>query len=235
MGMRGRFRELLIDNALQPWLPPYAHCGTGMIIANENHIRGSNQDDIVIYDTTLAPPILSSSGHAPEGVFLYNSVLARIEVKSTLTREDVRSFVSSSLDIARLRHTVKAGISVPFLGAFNLLFGFNSDARGNGDPDFQLRRLTEEMTHQGCDPLSGLVSMICIPGEGFWKIGEEEGKRTWHRLDSNDADDHLAWFIACVSSSCYSEHAAKQGRDPKQGLDAGIGLYFPSPYVRAEA
>src|SRR5437667_7939031 len=78
-GVKGRFRELLIDNLLTPWLPPYSACGTGMIIAAENKVRQSTQDDIVIYDRSLAPPVLVSSNHAPEGVFLYNSVHARIE------------------------------------------------------------------------------------------------------------------------------------------------------------
>jgi len=49
-GLKGRFRELLIDNLLALWLPPFCACGTGMIIAAENAIRQSSQDDIVLYD-----------------------------------------------------------------------------------------------------------------------------------------------------------------------------------------
>jgi hypothetical protein len=101
-GLKGRFRELLIDNILTPWLPPYISCGTGMIIAAENKLRQSTQDDIIIYDQSLVPPILASV-RAPEGVFLFNSVLARIEVKSTLTRGYAKAFVSSSLEIAALK------------------------------------------------------------------------------------------------------------------------------------
>ena len=91
-GLKGRFRELLIDNLLAPWLPPYILCGTGMIIAAENQVRQNTQDDIIIYDRSLVPPILASPNHAPEGVFLYNSVMARIEVESTLTRADLSRF-----------------------------------------------------------------------------------------------------------------------------------------------
>src|ERR1019366_1568850 len=108
-GLKGRFRELLIDNLLASWLPPYVLCGTGMIIAAENPIRQNTQDDIIIYDKSLAPPILASTNHAPEGVFLLNSVIARIEVKSTLTRSDIRTFVRSSKEIAALRLTVQDG------------------------------------------------------------------------------------------------------------------------------
>ncbi len=67
-GLKGRFRELLVDHLLAPWLPPYVRCGTGMIIARENKSRQHTQDDIILYDLSLAPPILASS---IEGVFTF--------------------------------------------------------------------------------------------------------------------------------------------------------------------
>lgn len=55
-GLCGRQRELLIENILSPWLPPYVLCGTGAIIA-ANHIeRKSTQDDIILFDLSLTPP-----------------------------------------------------------------------------------------------------------------------------------------------------------------------------------
>jgi hypothetical protein len=100
-GLRGRFRELLIDNILSPWLPPYVACGTGTIIASKNIRRESTQDDIILFDKSLTPPILASQSSA-EGIFLYNSVLARIEVKSTVTRQFAKDFCSSSLELSKL-------------------------------------------------------------------------------------------------------------------------------------
>src|SRR5208282_737330 len=188
-GLRGRFRELLIDNILAPWLPPYAQCGTGMIIAAENRVRQATQDDIIIYDRSLVPPVLASSSHAPEGVFLYNSVLARVEVKSTLTKADVGDFVSSSIEIAELKHSVQPGVKTAFTGAFNLLFAFSSDASGEVDSDFQLRRLTDCMKEQGRDPLCGVVSMLCVAKAGFWKVGVADGRRVWSRLSLNTPVD----------------------------------------------
>src|SRR5690242_19337114 len=78
MGLRGRFRELLIDNLLTPWLPPYAACGTGMVVDVNDHVRESTQDDIIVFDKSLVPSVLASPG-APEGLFPLDGVLARIE------------------------------------------------------------------------------------------------------------------------------------------------------------
>jgi hypothetical protein len=230
-GLKGRFRELLIDNILTPWLPPYISCGTGMIIAAENKLRESTQDDIIIYDKSLVPPILASS-HASEGVFLFNSVIARIEGKSTLRRIDVKDFIKSSLEIAEMKFTVVPNFTTKLESPFNLLFAFTSDAQGENDPDFELKRLCEVMAECNVDPKSGIVPMLCIPGKGFWKIGiDNNRKRVWQRLNSNSASDHLVWFVGCVSSSCFIEHAQRQGRNPSKGLEGGIGYYLPHPFV----
>jgi len=233
LGLKGRFRELLIDNILAPWLPPYVTCGTGMIIAAENKKRQSTQDDVILYDNSLCPPVLASK-NAPEGVFLFNSVIARIEVKSKLTRKDIRNFITSSQEIASLKFSVQEGCITELCGAFNLLFAFDSDAKGEDDCDFQIKRLYEEMEDSGLDPCNGMVSMLCIPGKGFWKIGQDKtASREWQHLDSADPRDHITWFIGCVSNSCFEQHAKRQGRDPSKGVETGIGFYLDHPFSKA--
>jgi hypothetical protein len=229
-GLRGRFRELLIDNILAPWLPPYTSCGTGMIIAAQNAVREATQDDVIVYDRSLTPPVLASSTHAPEGVFLYNSVIARIEVKSTLTRAAIKDFVKASREISALKFTAQGHIG-GLTGAVNLLFAYDSDAKNVDDPDYQLRRVIDVVREQGIDPLAGIVSNVCIPPYGFWKLGEAEGTRCWQRLQVDDAASRVAWFVGCISHTCFTAHAQRQGRDPKLGLEGGIGLYLPHPFA----
>jgi hypothetical protein len=226
-GIKGRFRELLINDMLTPWLPPYILCGTGMVIADENKVRQLTQDDIIVYDKSVVPPVLATVNSAAEGVFLYNSVLMRIEVKSTLTRDDIRKFVAASLEFCDLKLSTQPGARVQFEGAYNLLFAYGSDAKGHEDVDFQFKRVAEVMQEQGCDPLSGRISAICIPSHGFWKLGMSDGRRCWQRLIENTPEDRVSWFVGCVSNSCYQTNARRQGRDPTMGLEGGIGMYLP--------
>jgi hypothetical protein len=231
-GMMGRFRELLIDNILTPWLPPYVSCGTGMIIEANNKHRRFTQDDIIVYDKSLTPPIMAAGNHTTDGVFLFNSVLERIEVKSNLTKDDIRNFVAASNDLSRMEFTVQEILKEGLEGAHNLLFAYNTlskgtGAKGKGDVNYQLRRVTEVMKEQGIDPLSGKVSMVCIPPFGFWKIGNVNGAKCWLRLVINDGPSNVAWFVGCTSNSCYLTHAQRLGRDPKKGLEGGIGMYIP--------
>jgi hypothetical protein len=229
-GLKGRFRELLIDNLLTPWLPPYCSCGTGMIIAAENKVRKSTQDDVIVYDRSLVPPVFASQNRAPEGVFLYNSVLARIEVKSRLTRADIVDFALASKEIASLTHSVQARFIGNLDGTYNLLFAYESDATGVGDSNYQIKRVLEVLKEQDIDPLSGLISMVCVPPYGFWKLGVQDGQKCWQRLTLNDAVNCIAWFVGCVSNSAYETHAKRQGRDPSKGLEGGIGMYLPHPF-----
>jgi hypothetical protein len=232
-GLRGRLRELLIDNILTPWLPPYVLSGTGTIIEAENLPRESTQDDIILFDKTLAPPILGAN-NTKEGVFLFNSVLARIEVKSTVTRGFMKDFASTSFELSKLKFTVGPNFNANYFGAFNLFFAFKSDADlDNKNPDFELKRLVEVMNELGIVALSGIVSMICIIGKGFWKIGlkADNQTRTWQRLNSNESVDQITWFVGCVSNSCFRSHMQRQGRNPDNSLESGIGMYLDHPFI----
>ena len=55
-GLRGRFRELLVDTILAPWLPSYAACGTGMIVDDQDRSRESTQEDIVNFQQNFNGP-----------------------------------------------------------------------------------------------------------------------------------------------------------------------------------
>jgi hypothetical protein len=226
-GVKGRFREILIDNMLLPWLPPYVSCGTGTIIDGSMTSRKFTQDDVIVYDRSLAPPILAGTRQLEEGRFLYNSVLARIEVKSTLKHDDIRKFVRASVELSSLKMSVRPKSVSKIDAPYNLLFAYESEAKGDGDRDFQLRRIIKVIRKEGLDPDSGLISMICIPPHGFWKIIMVNGSKRWGRLTRSDMSERLAWFVGCTSSSCYIGHAKRQGRDPDLGVEAGIGMFIP--------
>ena len=99
-GLKGTFREIIMSDLLAPFLPPPISVGTGTIINGvEDWVRVCNQDDIIIFDSSLMPPLLVGSGQT--GVFLFNSVLGRIEVKTKITNAELKKFVAASIDIVQ--------------------------------------------------------------------------------------------------------------------------------------
>ena len=81
---KGELRELFICDLLNPFLTSQFDIGTGIVINQ----RGdqSHQTDIIIYDTRVLPPFIKER-HI--GVYPAESVVATLEVKSSLTKREV--------------------------------------------------------------------------------------------------------------------------------------------------
>ena len=225
-GMRGRFRELLIETVLAPWLPPYAACGTGMIIDAEDRSREATQDDIIIFDRSLVPGVLASMASS-EGVFPLEGVLGRVEVKSTLTRDGLRQAIIAANEIGAMTFAAAAGRTYPL--PISLIFAFSSDMGAGADAELdRLFDVTRELgvSWGGNYPeLASPISGLCVIGKGFWAAStvSESG---WVRMKPNHSEgDEVMVFLGAISNTCFINHAIRQGRDPSLSTEAGIGNY----------
>lgn len=221
-GVKGRFRELLLNNLLMPWLPASVGCGTGVIVDHRQQIIEARQEDIILFDSLLAPPILASP-QSTHGVYLFDSVLCRIEVKSTLKKEDLKSFVDTSSRVAKLELAVKPGVTPAVFGVLNVLMAFESEVAAGQE----LINLCEEMRKVGLEPASGVVSAMCIADRGFWFLSMDGCTKRWKTLQVNEPGDPLSYFVGVISNSCFDQRAGRQGLQP---LGGGIGRYLDHPF-----
>lgn len=230
-GLRGRFRELLVDGMLEPWLPPTVACATGTVISFTNQYRKKTQEDILLIDRSISPSVLLKP-HVQEGVFLRNSVLARIEVKSCLETSDVVDFKTSceefrqlGIDLTKEQGSAKL-IKLKEINEINLLFGFKSSA-------------SKQTTFGWFSHISdGSLSAVCVADKGFWKRtgkGWSEYVCTPPTLNKDychikqaekDASERVAAFASLVSNTAFHQHIRAQGRNPLASLEGGIGQYF---------
>ena len=111
-----------------------------------------------------------------------------------------------------------------FTHPFNILVAFKSDSSSN-QWDYEFDRFCNVMKEKQCPPaLSGFVSAICVVDKGFWFLkGFSKTERSWYRQDTDTKEDRLAHLVAKASNTAYRAHAERQGRDPSQGLEVGIG------------
>ena len=221
-GLKGRFRELLVDGILEPWLPPTVSCATGTVISWTNTFRSKTQEDILLIDRSISPAVLLKHS-AQEGVFLRNSVLARIEVKSTLTAAHVTEFNQSCLEYHGLNLDLNAEQAeagkMPKISEINILFGFKSSASA--------ATLLSWFNHT----LDGTISVVCVPEYGLWKISKPPSGSVLEWLEytcqtQTQEAERLAAFVALVSNIAFAQHLAYQGRDPLSSLEGGVGQYF---------
>ena len=234
-GLRGRFRELLMKNVVSPWLPPTARCGTGTIIDANDRSRRSTQDDIIIYDSSLMPSILLSPD-ADEGVFPLNAVLARIEVKSVLTRSELRKTIEAAAEIQQMEFAADTARMWPLPAS--LIFAYESDLVAQSDPYSEWYRMMDvnrelDMIYsEKCPELPGPISGLCVIGRGCWLWGGEiAGQASWisAKLDAkNRPMEEALLFVGALSNSCFSTQTLRQGRNPVDTAQGGIGNFIIS-------
>ncbi len=98
-GLKGRIREMVVDDLVAPLLPSYAGVGTGKIIDSEGGQSG--ECDVVIYDRDTMPPLMLGQR---EALFPIESVLYSIEVKTTLNAGEMRDATSKAKQIKELKN-----------------------------------------------------------------------------------------------------------------------------------
>jgi hypothetical protein len=195
----------------------YGHC-----YFVQNKFRSKTQEDILLIDRSISPPVLIQPNGA-EGVYLRNSVLGRVEVKSTLTKTHLKEFRTSCDEFHNVPHDVDderfhyRRENNHQLQNLNFIFAFDAST---SDPRTAYEWLGEP---------DGLVSAVCISTLGFWKVGFEKGSMAWFRYEcktENPEAERTAAFAAFISNAAIDQHITFQGRDRLDSLEGGVGHYF---------
>jgi hypothetical protein len=224
-GLKGRFRELLIDGILEPWLPPIVQCATGTVISWVNTFRSKTQEDILLIDRSISPAVLLKL-QGNEGVYLRNSVVARIEVKSNLDSEEVKGYLESCEQYKKLpldldEDRFNAGkIKVQ---SINILFAFKSEYKKD---EIYKTYKKDTVVSWFSSITDGSISIVCIPQHGFWRINEQGVWLEYQCQTEHLEAERLAAFVGLVSNTAFNQHMVLQGRERLASLESGVGHYF---------
>lgn len=93
-GERGQENEAVLARILQALVPQRYGIGSGLLIDNADHY--SHQTDIVVYDQSDEPAVLAQTTQV---LFPVESVLACIEVKTTLRGDDLEDCFKKARDM----------------------------------------------------------------------------------------------------------------------------------------
>ena len=204
-GLKGELREIVIRDLFYPLLPSDVGVGTGTIISANN--RQSTQQDVVIFDKRILPPIVLEKS---TGIFPIESALYAIEVKSKVTADEITTSHTSARDLMEFRymsgdydesgkateHIVTKVVSAVLAFDTDLTVGGKNDAerydeiRGSGDP---------------------AIRVICVVGRGYWYWFKNKWK-TWERTYEFQ---EVVGFIAGVMNT-YRMIAATR-KEPRLG------------------
>ena len=204
-GLKGELRETVVHDLLRPFLPNSLGIGSGQIISAYN--QTSRQMDVVVFDNSIVPPILSQR---QSGLIPVEAALLSVEVKSKLTRDDLINSHNAALDLGKLLfappmeatgyplgHDLRGVI--PYLLAFDTNLGRNNETQ-----------CYDEIL-QGASPA---VYGICIVGRGFWFWNETR----WERPDCPWEFGEIAAFIMAIISTWQRTASTRRRPDMRDYL-----------------
>jgi hypothetical protein len=211
-GTRGEVREVLVRDLFRPLLPSDIGVGTGEIVS---HTGGrSSQQDILLYDRSILPPVLFEER---TGLFPVESVLYSIEVKSRLDAGELKSSHEAALhlltlDVAPGRYDPR-GVPVhhTVTRPIYTLFAFETDLSANGKTEVQ--RYMDTVSRDGRpQPADGpAIRAICVVGRGYWYWLNDR----WEKWTISYALEEVLGFVAGVMNTYKS--IARTRLDPRLG------------------
>jgi hypothetical protein len=219
-GLKGRFREILLNDMIQPWVPPVVVCATGTVVGSANYFRSKTQEESLSSTRSVsAPAFLSAAGG--EGVFTRNSILARVEVKSTANGNEFSNFVESCEEFTALRidlpiEKVEGWCKAGGTKHHNFFFGYKVAAATQ-------KSTIEKWLNAVTD---GLVTLVCIPEHGLWHLRPDEGWQEYECQTDEFANERTAAFTALLSDVAVQQHLDFNGFGKLPSSVVGIGIYF---------
>jgi hypothetical protein len=190
-GLKGQLREIVVRDLLRPLLPTDVGIGSGQVISA--YEENSLQQDIVLYDRRVVPPVLFEQ---VSGVFPLESVLFTIEVKSCLTLEELRKTHDSAAHLATFHHVPgtddsgmlrRGGPGGPIEHLIPCLVAFDSDLTSAGKTE--LERYQELLAGE-----APAIRVISVVQRGFWFWADER----WQNWLTRSPGDELLGLMATI-------------------------------------
>lgn len=162
-GVKGAIREVLMADLFRPLLPADLGIASGVLISAFDEGQ-SAQQDVVIFDRRIIPPILFEQGPA---IIPVESALVCIEIKSKLTATELRKAHDSAMTVANL--SLHAGLRDQdgnwtqgrTSGVSSLLLALDTDLTVGGQTEADRYK---NLVGVGHTRMSG----ICVAGRASW-------------------------------------------------------------------
>ena len=200
-GLKGRIREIFVNDLVAPFLPSFVGLGTGKIIDSEG--GQSAECDVVIYDRDVMPPLMLGQR---EALFPIESVLFSIEVKTTLNPVELRDATAKAKRVKDLKNLPPrypegqgyATVLNPHKDSLRpapvcCLFAFGTDMKGERKTELQrYQAITDHKNEEGVP----YIGMLCVVDRAahFFNNNSESGN-DWHTFDADSKHREVLTFL----------------------------------------
>lgn len=191
-GEKGTARENILEEYLKSYIPEKYSFSKGTIVDCKD--VQSRQVDIIIHDKFLTPYLVDMDNTK---IVPIESVYGVVEVKSTLTKEELRKCVKNIESVRKLEKKTISDFSFPTAG---LVFAYDSDA--------SLETVYKNLNEISADvEVDKRISCVCVLNKGIILPVEKNGMTNVSLLPSdntiygifNNANDALLLFYLILT------------------------------------
>jgi hypothetical protein len=180
---------------------PTVGISTGIVI--DSYDNTSDQIDIIIYDKQIVPPFMFN---VEEGIIPCESVLMTIEVKSRLTKKELKKSVSNAISVKKLTPVPSI---IPRNSNNHVLhsivcsvFAFDTDLKDDGENEYpRLEKVVEEVNKENHYDYKTPISNLCIASKILCYCVDAY-KKKWETVKNEGEYNNILHFINIVMSSC---------------------------------
>lgn len=161
-GLKGQLREIVIRDLFSPLLPADVGVGTGEIISADN--RQSRQQDVVIFDKRILPPILLEKS---TGIFPIESALYTIEIKSLMTADEIRDSHRNATELLDFEYQSgeyndsDKAVSHTVTKVISAILAFSTDLAPEGKSEIERYDYIRGTNYPS-------IKAICVVDKGYW-------------------------------------------------------------------
>lgn len=184
-GLKGEIIEILIKELFRPLLPADIGVASGQIIDSKGKI--SKQQDVVIFDQSILPPVLFES---KKGLFPVECVLYSIEIKTTLTAKELQTTHDSARKLFELEYLSGNEINPNPDRIRSVLFALNSDLTTEGKSEAIRYRELYASDYP-------YIRAICVAEKEYW----HESNGSWIKHHIHEQFDEILSFIGGIMNT----------------------------------
>jgi hypothetical protein len=211
--VKGRLRELVVDQLLRPVLPPSFGLGTGVIVDTRGGTAG--EIDIVVYNRDILMPLLYGER---DGIFPVEACLYAIEVKSVLERNHIEETISKFRRVSEL-HRLPPTNSFEPIGVL-LAFDDRIDKRER-DAILRVSELADALEVP-------TIRVGCVAGRAYWYFSHTE--QCWRVFDADSEHSELVAFMGGLANTITQNDWSPIRKGPLQRnmpfVSIGFGNYL---------
>lgn len=214
----GRLRELFVSNFLSKFLISQFGVGIGSVIINQKGEQ-SREIDIIIYDKRILPPFIGEQ----IGAYPAESVLATIEVKGEISKDEIKEFSKKATELYERIYDPASSIyrEIEDLGSyrpFYSLVGFKEE-KDKGIYQWMVDKIKNKCREDvlqwmvdNARPLSG----ICLFNKFSWLAAAPKGSLKLVDRNNEETKAFIAVLLDNIrtkSQERYFSLASKRHRD----------------------